>query len=271
MLSLKLKPIGLFKKSPKAVESIDIAGMVSICVVTNRPKWVPFVSHQINKLILETRRVLPMVSYEVIIVGSGKESEYTSQINIDRFDKIENGGTEAKEKLEEMSIGLYSNAITKFYSIDGSIGTKRNYAMKKATGDYVCFVDDDDIQQVGRIVMSLMIFNQLKGCTALGQIFCLCGDVKTDKLFYCSDSTDNRGVQEGSLFMRRNVFVFNDSNGNEIPASASIYKVDARNFCLNVILNHGNNTCKREPAIRNGIFSTSVHLTAFEKKFISEI
>lgn len=252
---------GKAKQTP--IKPIDCS--VTIVCVTNRPKWMPFVSHQINKLIHETRSHLPKVRFDCLFVVDGAStSEFSKGISVDRYDKKEFGSL-TLDPLLNMSKGIFSSGTSKMFVVEGSIGHKRNWAMTHAKGDYIVFVDDDDVQMPGRIIMSLMLLQQ-KNLSSVGQIHSLCGDLAKDSLFFCTDE-----IQEGSITCKKGSIVFNDSCGNELKKGSVCLGIDSRAYTFNLLLTHGGNACPRVTTARNGILSDSIFISGCEKVLLKAI
>lgn len=90
--------------------------------------------------------------------------------------------TELLRQIHALSASMQVEIIKN--SQPGSIGAKRNQLLEAATGEYVCFIDDDDSISVHYLERLLQAIKQAPDCVSLAGMFFVNG--KYDRPFYHS-------------------------------------------------------------------------------------
>ena len=146
---------------------------------------------------------------------------------------------------------------------EDNIGTKRNNLMKDAKGRYLFFLDDDDWIPDYKFAHFIQMMERNQDLNIVGTCTPLVWDMGTDKTFYPKCS-----VPEGSLIIRNRPYSlpqFKDVKFNELFDD----HVDCMNEFISLILiNHGNNTCKRTPPKNTQAISATDYITPRELEIL---
>lgn len=133
------------------------------------------------------RQTLDLASFEILVVLNGPKQPY--------FDKI------------SLYIGRYKN-IQFFYTEIAGVSNARNIGIQNSCGEYICFVDDDD-------VVSNTYLEELLKCAnvdtiSMSNIYTFKNDIHElrENFFVCNKLKNKRAYENVPFFLCRSFLAF---------------------------------------------------------------
>lgn len=129
--------------------------ITKISVIIPTYNYGEFICDCIESVINQTYR-----NYEIIVIDDGSKDN-TAEI-----------------------IKKYKNEILYFYKENGGPSSARNYGIKKATGDYICFLDADDVFLPKKLELQIAYMKENKNIGLLySDYYCVSKELKITQYY----------------------------------------------------------------------------------------